>query len=311
MKLKIINQEIQDQEVKNWWNDDKTKKWHNFTYDENNFLSGHLILRQKKVLDYIKKLDLPNGAKILELGCGAGQTAKKICELGFDYVGIDISKHLCEESERKCEKYIKSGKAKFLNQSIEKNYPLKDNNFDVCVIVGSMQYVGNLEICFDEIKRTLKKKSYIIVCQANMYALLDLIYPRRLILRLIYFIFDEEFLISPSFKSMLCESKLKKFFHKYKNSKFMNFKFMTKGEDNWKYKIKKRMYSYKRLKKILEHFNFEITEKTGATFFFPKKNIFGWFWFSIDFIFQKLLDFKILPFLKNFSDNIIIVAKKK
>tara|TARA_B100000902_G_scaffold347654_1_gene355070 strand:+ start:584 stop:1519 length:936 start_codon:yes stop_codon:yes gene_type:complete len=311
MKLKIPHQDIQDQEVKNWWNDEKTKKWHHFTYDENNHLSGHLILRQKKVLDYIKKLNLPKNAKILELGCGAGQTAKKICELGFDYVGIDISKHLCEESESKCELYVKSGKAKFLNQSIEKEYLLNDNHFDVCVIVGSMQYVGNLEKCFNEIRRTLKKDSHIIVCQANMYALLDLIYPRSLILRLIYFIFEEEFLISPSFKSMLCNSKLKKFFKRFENSKLMNTKFMTKGEDKWKYKIKKRMYSYRRLKKILEYFDFKVVKKTGATFFFPKKNIFYWFWYSLDLFLQKLLDLKILPFLKNFSDNIIIVAKKK
>lgn len=311
MKLKIPHQDIQDQEVKNWWNDEKTKKWHHFTYDENNYLSGHLILRQKKVLDYLKKLNLPQNAKILELGCGAGQTAKKICELGFDYVGIDISKHLCEESENKCEPYVKAGKAKFINQSIEKEYLLNDNDFDVCVIVGSMQYVGNLEICFNEIRRTLKKDSYIIICQANMFALLDLIYPRSLILRLIYFIFDEEFLISPSFKSMLCNSKLKKFFKRFENSKLMNTRFMTKGEDNWKYKIKKRMYSYRRLKKILEYFKFEIINKTGATFFFPKKNIFYWIWYSLDLFLQKLLDFKILPFLKNFSDNIIIVAKKK
>ncbi len=311
MKLKISNQEIQDQEVKNWWNDEKTKKWHHFTYDQNNYLSGHLILRQKKVLDFLKNLNLPESAKILELGCGAGQTAQKICELGFEYVGIDISKHLCDESEKKCEKYVKLGKASFLNQSIEKEYLLKDNDFDVCVIIGSMQYVGNLEKCFSEIRRTLKKDSYIIVCQANMYALLDLIYPRRLILRLIYFIFNEDFLISPSFKSMLCDSKLKNIFKRFENSKLMNTKFMTKGEDNWKYKIKKRMFSYRRLKNILGYFNFKIINKTGATFFFPKKNIFYWFWNSLDLILQKLLDLRILPFLKSFSDNIIIVAKKK
>ncbi len=311
MKFKITNQDRQDQEVKNWWNDDKTKKWHHHTYDRNNPLSSHLILRQKKVLDYLASLNLPDNAKILELGCGGGQTAKKICELGYEYVGIDISKHLCEESEKKCEEYVKLGKAKFLCQSMEKNYSLKDYEFDVCIIVGSMQYVGNLEECFNEIKRTLKKNSYLIICQANMYALLDLIYPRRFILRLIYSIYKEEFLISPSFKSMLCDSKLGKYFKKYEDSKFFNSKFMLKGNDNWKYQIKKRMYSYGRLKKILEHFDFEIISKTGATFFFPHRNIFYWFWYMLDLILQKLLDYKILPFLKRFSDNIIIVAKQK
>jgi hypothetical protein len=110
---------------------------------------------------------------------------------------------------------------------------------------------------------------------------------------------------------MLCDSKLGKYFKRYESSKFFNSKFMLKGNDNWKYQIKKRMYSYGRLKKILEYFDFEIISKTGATFFFPNRNILYWFWYMLDLILQKLLDYKILPFLKRFSDNIIIVAKQK
>ena len=111
MKYEIDNKEMQDKEVSGWWNDDRTKKWHNFTYEKDNPLSHHLILRQKKVLDYLKLLNLPKGSKVLELGGGAGQTAQKICELGFDTTGIDISKHLCEESEKKCEKFVNEGTA--------------------------------------------------------------------------------------------------------------------------------------------------------------------------------------------------------
>ena len=61
----------------------------------------------------------------------------------------------------------------------------------------------------------------------------------------------------------------------------MNLGFMTKGTEKLDYKIKKRLYSYNRLKKLLIKFNFDIIKKTGATFFFPKKMfffIFGSFW---------------------------------
>ena len=310
MRLKIDNQNLQDKEVESWWNTDKTKKWHHFTYDNSNPLSAHLILRQQKVLNHLLNLKLSKGSKVLELGGGAGQTAKKICDLGFNYVGIDISKHLCKESENKCFDYVAKNKAKFINQSIEKDFPLNDNEFDVCIIVGSIQYVGNLEKCFNEINRVLKKNAYIIICQANMYALLDLIYPRKLLLRTIYFLLNEEFLISPCFKAMLCESKLGKYFKKYENSRLMNINFMTKGDDKWKYKIRKRMYSFKRIIKILNHFDFKLLKKDGATFFHPKKGFFYWIWKSLDYVLQKLADYKILPFLKMFSDNLIVVAKK-
>ncbi len=311
MKYEIENKDFQNKEVSGWWNDDRTKKWHNFTYDKNNPLSHHLILRQQKVLNYIKQLNLPKGSKVLELGGGAGQTAKKICELGYDVTGIDISKHLCEESEKKCEKYVNEGSARFINQSMEKKFPIDNDQFDVCVIVGSIQYVGDLNYCFNEINRVLKKNGNLILCQANMYPLLDIIKPRHMILKIVYFFFNEEFLISPSFKSILCESRIGKYLKKYENSSLMNLGFMTKGTEKLDYKIKKRLYSYNRLKKLLIKFNFDIIKKTGATFFFPKKNVFFYFWFILDFILQKILDFKIFPFLINFSDNIVILAKKK
>lgn len=310
MKYKIDNQDLQDNEVSEWWNSEKTKKWHHYTYDKENYLSHHLILRQKKVLEYLDSLNLPSGSRIIELGCGAGQLAKKICDLGYNYVGLDISKHLCEESEKKCKKYVDEGSAVFINQSIEKQFNIKDLQFDVCIIVGSIQYVGNLENCFEEIKKSLKKNAHIIICQANMYPLVDIIYPRQLLLKLVYFFCDEEFLISPSLKSILCESKLKKYFKKYENSKIMNTNFMTKGSEELRYKIRKRLYSYRRLKNIMKYFDFKIVRKTGATFFFPKKNFFYFFWYSLDLFLQKLLDFKILGFLINFSDNIIILGKK-
>ena len=91
----------------------------------------------------------------------------------------------------------------------------------------------------------------------------------------------------------------------------MNLSFMTKGEQNLKFAIKKRLYSRGRLKKIFKLYNLEILKETGATFFWPKKNLFYWIWFSLDFILQKLLDYKVFPFLMNVSDNIIFVLKKK
>ena len=70
------------------------------------------------------------------------------------------------------------------------------------------------------------------------------------------------------------------------------------------------MYSFARITKILKHFDFKIIKKDGATFFHPKKSLFNWLWASLDYSLQKLVDYKILPFLKMFSDNLIVVAKK-
>ena len=48
--------EKQKEEVSNWWNSEKTKKWHNFYYTTDYKDYSHLLLRQKKSIDYLKKL---------------------------------------------------------------------------------------------------------------------------------------------------------------------------------------------------------------------------------------------------------------
>ncbi len=51
----------------------------------------------------------------------------------------------------------------------------------------------------------------------------------------------------------------------------MNSKFMLKGYDLHTFDIKKRMYSYWRLKSLLKDAGFEAMDASGATFLFPKK----------------------------------------
>ena len=49
MKYEIDNQKIQDKEVRGWWNDDRTKKWHNFTYDKDKFMQKSHIHRKPSI----------------------------------------------------------------------------------------------------------------------------------------------------------------------------------------------------------------------------------------------------------------------
>ena len=150
--------EKQKEEVSNWWNSEKTKKWHNFYYTTDYKDYSHLLLRQKKSIDYLKKLyPDPKNIKVLELGYGGGQTAKKMLDIGYNVTGIDISEHFNQETSLKNSDYIKKGQAKFLTRSIDDNFPFEDNSFDVVIVLGALQYVGDLDNCMKNISRTLKK----------------------------------------------------------------------------------------------------------------------------------------------------------
>jgi hypothetical protein len=90
----------------------------------------------------------------------------------------------------------------------------------------------------------------------------------------------------------------------------MSSGFMMSGYDKWEFKIKKRLYSYVRLKNLLTNSGFKKEQVCGATYVFPKDNMFhGMFTIWGAFV-QKLSDYKIVPYLFAMADNIIIHMKK-
>jgi len=304
-------QDLQDKEVKRWWESPRNMRWDTF-YDDSNPDCYHVKLRSGRAVGYLDELNLPKGAKVLELGYGAGQTAQKILERGYRYWGIDISEQFCEASIKRCHGYVDQGLAHFSVGSIEKEYEYEDQYFDAVIVCGALQYIGNLDYCYDEVKRVLVDQGHFVICQTNMYALKELIFPRRLILRIVYRLYNEEFEISPSFRSMLLETQgLGKRFEKDKDAKWMNSEFMVKGYDHHHFQIKKRLNSLWRLKKQLRDKNFVFKKGSGATFFFPRAGIFFWPVLLLDRILQKIADFKIIPYFYAFADNVLLVTRKQ
>ncbi len=249
-----LNQKLQDKEVYRWWNLERNlHRWDHDHYSKDNIEIHHVLKRQDVTLDYLDELNLKKGAKVLELGFGGGQMAKRILDKGYEYHGIDISELLVDAASDRCREYVDEGRAHFIAGSIEKKFNLDSGVFDAVLVCGALQYLGSPQNCFKEVSRVLKDNGAFIVCQANMYSLRKMVNIRYMMLKLQNCIMQEEFLYFPCFKSILTDTKLKKYFGIYKEYKWMNSKFMTKGCEIHVYDIKKRMYSYWRLKKILQN----------------------------------------------------------
>ena len=306
-----IDQNLQNKEVSRWWNHPRNIRWDNFYYSDENKDKFHVWARMQKSLNYLDSLNLPKGSKVLELGFGGGQMANEILGRGYKYVGIDISEQLCEAAKNRSIEFVEKGLASFQVGSIEENYAFKDGIFDVVMVCGALQYLGNPHNCFSEVNRVLKDDGCYIVCQANMYSIRNWRYPRKAILSLVNFLVQDEFQVSPCFKSILTETKLKKYFQKYQESRFMNNSFMIKGYDEWEFKIKKRLYSYPRLLKILSTNGFKKEKVCGATFVFPKNNFFKSTSIIWGNFIQALSDYKIIPYLFAYADNVVVLAKKE
>ena len=304
------NKKKQGREVKRWWNYSRNLRWDKY-YDDSSPDRFHVIHRQKTTLKLLDSLGLPKGAKILELGYGGGQTAKKLLDRGYEVHGIDISDQLCEVAKKRCKEYVDKNMAFFSVGSIEEKYDYDNQFFDAVIVCGALQYLHNIDDCLKEVFRTLKPNCHFIVAQRNMYAIKDLIGPRRLILSLICAFTGQKTELFASFRSMFLDND--SFGHslkKYENF-FLKYKFLTKGDETHDFNFKKKLISFWRMKKNLADNNFLIVRSSGSTFFFPPKNKLGGLLVSL---LDKLLQFTsdhILKFIFVFADNIVIDSKKQ
>ena len=296
-------------EIKRWWDNPRNIRWDKFyeTNDSNSFYAEKRLEKTLHVLDSIKRKNL----NVLELGCGAGQSSEKILNKGFRYTGIDISDQLINCAKKRCNDYLESGVAQFFVKSVDDQLPIKDNSQDVVLIIGMLQYVDDMDYCFKEIRRVLKADGHILICQTNMYHIIDFFSLRSLLVRLSYLFMNQEYEISSSFKSILLETNLKKIFNLDNNSSIMKYKFIKEGYIERKYNFQKKLMSLSRLSKILEKYKFYPKVKTGTPFFYSDrfflKSLAGIF----NLIFNLFLLIPIFSLVKNVANNVIILGKIK
>lgn len=308
------NHSIHKNAVYDWWNSDKTKKWHKTKYDKENLEYPHVVDRLNKALNYLTNLKPNKDNKVLEFGFGGGQSSEKILTLGYNYTGVEISKHMIQSAERKCDLFIKNNKAKFYHGSLdEKNKNLSYGEFDVVLICGALQYTGDIDFALNEINKLMKEDGIFILCQANMFAIHEFFGFRKFLKSTIRFFTGEKYFYSysNSFKSILLETKLSKYFRKYENSNFFKSNFMTKYEDEWSFKINKRLFSKTSLSKHLNLNGFKVIDKFGAPFLLYHDNkIINFIYRILDSVLNFFYKFLKAGFLINLADNIIFVSKK-
>ena len=247
--MRKISSENQLEAVRGWWNTKEIVKW-DIQYDEwDPHAVRSLNRRLEKILIFIDKLNLKEGSKVLELGYGAGQTASEMGKRGLEIHGIDLSENLCEIAKKRCYRDNPNGKFYLNIGNIESKFEYENETFDLVVVSGVLHYLYDHNYCVKEINRVLKKDGHLIIGQRTA-SFLNITTFRSLLRYFIYVIFREKYELFPSFKSILCDSKLGYFFDKYRDTKFFNSKFMIKGHDDWKYKLKKNLYTNRRLKSL-------------------------------------------------------------
>ena len=160
-------------------------KWSNI-YTTNNPNVDALNFRKRRdfTVDYVLT-HLPEGASILDLGCGAGPVLVKLCAYNYNLIGIDYSDDMLRLARQQLG--IAAEKISLLQGECE-HIPLPDAANDCVVCLGVISYAESIEAALREIYRVLKPGGIAIVTYRN--ALNDLFMdPVALIKHIITFPF--------------------------------------------------------------------------------------------------------------------------
>lgn len=106
--------------------------------------------------------------KIADIGCGTGKYTEKLCRLGANVIGIDISPEMLEIATNKTSTY--RDKVTFmLGDAAE--LPFEDNYFDMVFSITAMEFFSKPRQCLHEMYRVLRPGGCMIVATLNSLSL--------------------------------------------------------------------------------------------------------------------------------------------
>ncbi|MDP3973587.1 MAG: class I SAM-dependent methyltransferase [Candidatus Daviesbacteria bacterium] len=125
---------------------------------------GDMALK-RRARRIVEELNLQDGDKVLEVGCGNGYYLSLLNRIGkkVDLVGIDHDRLALKDAI----KYIGNNKVKLIYSKAE-NLPFESSVFDKVVMSEVIEHVNDEEKTLKEIKRVLKKGGILVLTTCNI-----------------------------------------------------------------------------------------------------------------------------------------------
>lgn len=143
----------------------KWEKWTGLTEYTKDY---HITKKRKKLfMTFLKKL--PNGSRVLDIGCYVGDVVSEISALGFKGHGIDVFAGNVAQAKKKYP--LSVFKVADLNAD---KLPFPDNYFEVIWAGDIIEHVYNTINMFSEFNRVLKKDGF-LVCSTPYHGKLKMI----------------------------------------------------------------------------------------------------------------------------------------
>ena len=121
--------------------------------------------------DFIaKSFGAPQGATVLDAGCGSCAKSKNLADRGFQVLGTDLSEPALEMA-RKSLMGTKYENSIQLQQQNLTAITLDDNSIDYLVCWGVLMHIPEIDKAIAELSRIVKPGGYIAISEGNMKSL--------------------------------------------------------------------------------------------------------------------------------------------
>lgn len=109
----------------------------------------------EKITDIFKE---EKSGRVLDLGCGNGDYAKRLKDLGFEVVASDMD----------LERFKYGNSITFQPSDLDKPLPFPESSFDYVIFLEVIEHLYNPNFVIDQISRVLKPSGFLILSTPNI-----------------------------------------------------------------------------------------------------------------------------------------------
>ncbi|MBV9241818.1 MAG: class I SAM-dependent methyltransferase, partial [Acidobacteria bacterium] len=103
--------------------------------------------------EFVSRLGIGRGMKVLDVACGTGNTALPEARLGADVIGVDIADNLVEQARQRA---ASEGLTANFQVGDAEDLQFEDNSFDAIVTMFGAMFAPRPEVVASEFKRVCK-----------------------------------------------------------------------------------------------------------------------------------------------------------
>ena len=132
--------------------------------------------RHAAVLEWVAQLQLPQTAKILEIGCGAGELTSDLARIGYSVEAVDSVPAMVDLTTQNA---VCNGVGDRVQASLADVHalPFPAEKFDAVIAIGVIPWLHDEDLALLEMQRVLKPGGYLIVTADNQWRLNHILDP--------------------------------------------------------------------------------------------------------------------------------------